>query len=129
MDMRTKFFEVVGTLNWGKFMVADFTGEEWRHRSEVTGVSLIRYTGWGSDHRLVIDLQTGEGAVFAVRPGGMPRADLAKHKIWVCPMFEPFLEWLYQQDLDRLDELPQLIELMDAPASMHGYRREGSDAG
>jgi hypothetical protein len=83
----------------------------------------VRGRGWGDEHIWVLDLQTGEGATF--RHGGMASADLNKHRIWVCPMFEPFLAWLYQQDLHELDALPAVINLPDAPAAFHGYRRAG----
>ena len=72
---------------------------------------------------LVVDLETGEGAMFS--PGGLAAADLQKHRIWVCPMFEPFLAWLYKQDLSDLTKLPKHVDLPDAPFEMHGYRREG----
>ena len=114
-------------------MVAQFDEEEWGRRSEVdhrydgATRSLIIRTGWSSDHALVLDLQTGEGAMFLL--GGMPKADLDKHKVWVCPMFEPFLAWLYKwpahsaDPVDWMADLPALVELPDAPASMQGYRR------
>ena len=62
------------------------------------------------------------------RPGGMPKADLDQHRVWVCPMFEPFLAWLYEfaDASDWFDRLPELVELPNAPASMQGYRREGA---
>lgn len=44
--------------------------------------------------------------------------------IWICPLFEPFLTWLYQQDLSDLEQLPDTVEI-DAPFSMQGYRRSG----
>jgi hypothetical protein len=40
-------------------------------------------------------------------------------------MFEPFLEWLYAQDLSDLGALPRLVELPDAEFSFSGYRRSG----
>jgi hypothetical protein len=44
---------------------------------------------------------------------------------WVCPLFEPFLEWLYQQDLTRIEELPSHVDLPEAEFQLHGYRRPG----
>jgi len=116
------------SFNWGKFMVAKFTTNEWHVQSAVeeqfgTQRSLLAGRGWTDEHVWVVDLQTGEGAIF--RPGGSAKADLAKHAIWVCPMFEPFLEWLYVQDLRCIDSLPALVELPDAPSAMAGYRRLG----
>lgn len=119
---RTKF-------NHGKFMVARFGAPQWSHPSTVIlteekrNRSLLNFCGWNRDHILVTDLQTGEGAIF--RPGGYAKADLDKHKIWVCPMFEPFLTWLYKQDLKDLSTLPILVDLGDVPVSMSGYRRTG----
>src|SRR6266702_1985984 len=56
-------------------------------------------------------LRTGEGAFFRVHRQGVASADLDKHQIWVCPMFEPFLNWLYKQDVSDLDQLPSLVDL------------------
>jgi hypothetical protein len=130
--MITKIIEVTnGPQNWGKFLVGRFDAEEWTRRSRVieksepalAHIPLLHHIG--QDHRqlLVLDLQTCEGAMFL--PGGFPKADLEKHKIWICPMFEPFLEWLYKQDLSVLDKLPDHIDLPDAPFAFSGYRREG----
>jgi hypothetical protein len=80
--------------------------------------------GWDSRHIIVFDLQTCEGAAF--RPGGNAHYDLDKHQIWVRPLFEPFLEWLYKQpQLNDLTALPDCIDLADAPFAMAGYRRNG----
>lgn len=148
--MNTKFVEATqglkGGMNWGKFMVARFDQEEWGRPSELVerlgrdphqpmnpwgGGSLLAGRGWTQQHIAVFDLQTGEGAFF--KPGGLPAADLAKHKVWVCPMFEPFLVWLYGYIAGDPDEwwyvLPALVELPDAPGAMFGYRREGHDNG
>ena len=118
--------EVTNGPNWGKFLVARFD-EEWELKSELTRDPLLRSLGWWSDHYLwVLDLQTGEGALFS--PGGHAHNDLKRHAIWVCPMYEPYLEWLYQwwRDGNRsIAELPRLVELPNAPFSMHGYRRPG----
>jgi hypothetical protein len=45
------------------------------------------------------------------------------------PLFEPFLTWLYQQDLADLDKLPDFVEIDEkiAPFSMAGYRRPGPE--
>jgi hypothetical protein len=113
-----------GGMNWGKFMVCRFT-DEWAYRSAlVPEKSLLNQVGWSKDVLLVIDLQTGEGAIF--RPKGVASADLHKHKVWVCPMFEPFLNWLYQQDLRDLERLPAMVQL-DATSALYGYRRKGPD--
>lgn len=77
----------------------------------------------GPQHLIVFDLQTGEERAFFL-PGGLASADLnGKHQIWVCPMFEPFLAWLYKQDTSDLSALPALVNLGDVPISMRGYRR------
>lgn len=134
--MITKFIEATNEVNgrpfnYGKFMVARFTSEEWRRRTVIENphgeaIHLLSRCGWESGHVMVFDLQTGEGALF--RPGGYVKADLDKHKVWVCPLFEPFLAWLYGQDLADLDQLPAHVHLKDAPAAMAGYRRGGGDA-
>lgn len=137
--MITKFIEATdGThFNWGKFAVCRFTEEEWARRSalsDTTAVSesgrptarkLLPSLGWSTGHVLVVDLATGEGSLFW--PKGLASADLnEKHQIWVCPMFEPFLGWLYAQDLSNLEALPGLVNLGDVPTSMQGYRRTRS---
>jgi hypothetical protein len=150
--VHTKFVEVTqgikGGFNHGKMMVALFELREWMTHSEmdvkVEGKerSLLERCGWTPYHAMVFDLQTGEGALFL--PGGSPSADLTKHRVWVCPLFEPFLEWLYEHvgafprdlrsdSVGRLvspawfEGLPSLVELPDAPASMQGYRRPGPE--
>lgn len=123
--MKTKLIEAhdATNFNWGKFLVGRFDSE-WFTPSEVSGSSsLLRAIGADPRSVMVFDLQTREGAMF--KPGGCPVADLNKHKIWVCPMFEPFLTWLYKQDLADLDALPAIVNLGDVPIAMAGYRREG----
>jgi hypothetical protein len=121
--MQTKFIEVTnGQRNWGKFILIKFDSE-WAEKSAFTGRSLLGEVGWAPDNIIVFDLQTGEGARF--RPGGCVKADLDKHKIWVCPMYEPFLNWLYRQDLTDLSKLPSELDIPDAEFAMAGYRRPG----
>lgn len=130
--MKTKFIEVTqnaeGVLdrsNWGKFMLARFDESEWIRDSALSGQpSLLTARGWVPDHLLFLDLETGEGTMLL--PGGCAHADLEKHKVWVCPMAEPFLEWLYEQDTTDIQALPDLVELPDAPFAMAGYRRPGT---
>jgi hypothetical protein len=116
-----------GPSNWGKFAVCRFEPYEWVRRSAVDYADrrpLLGTQGWTIDHLLVLDLATGEGAIF--KPGGCAAADLNhKHQVWVCPLFEPFLEWLYQQDLADLSTLPLHVDLPDARFEVRGYRREG----
>lgn len=122
--MITKFIEATDAteFNWGKFAVCRFTSEEWARRSEIGGRLMLNERGWGPEHLLVLDLQTGEGSIF--EPHGYARSDLnEKHQIWVCPMFEPFLAWLYKQDLTDLEKLPAVVNLGDVPTSMRGHRR------
>lgn len=133
--MRTQFIEATNGFNWGKFMVAEFDHDEWSRRErvldpdepDVGARSLLVGRGWGRDHRLIVDLQTGEGAIFYPDRHGLAAADLDKHRLWVCPMFEPFLEWLYD-NVDRIDDLPPIVEFTEeeAPSAMYGYRREGA---
>jgi len=122
--VKTRLVEATNGFNHGKFLLGRLT-REWAHASalEPQIVSLPAYCGWGPEHLWVLDLATGEGAFF--RPGGFAAADLRRHRILVCPLFEPFLEWLYGQDLFDLDTLPDLVKLPHAPAAFHGYRRPG----
>ena len=120
-----------GMCNWGKFLVG-VPDTEWQWRSEVdSGRPLLRAIGWEPGYIWVLDLQTGEGCF--VRPGGCAHADLGKHRVWVCPLFEPWLAWLYEQLGDRgddlaaaLEALPRLVDLPDAEFAFYGYRRPGS---
>lgn len=125
--MQVKLIEATnidsGGFNWGKFMLGRFDSE-WERRSMVgDDRPLLSSIGWTRDHLWVMDLQTGEGAIF--RPGGFAAADLnTKHQIWVCPLFEPFLTWLYQQDLTDLAKLPDLVQIADPNSALSGYRRK-----
>lgn len=129
--MQTRIIEATnGPQNWGKFMLGRFE-DEWQRKSAViTGSSwpLLRTIGWSLDALLVLDLQTGEGAIFVPGPTRYVPADLEKHRIWVCPLFEPFLAWLYKQDLSDLGRLPDHIDLPDAAFALQGYRRAGPEA-
>lgn len=131
--MKTKVVEVTNGFNYGKFMVARFD-EEWFLESKLEidpeialpgPRPLLSQLGWHSDHTWVLDLQTGEGALFW--PVGSAHHDLMKHAVWVCPMFEPFLIWLYEQNLDDIHALPDLVEFTEeqAPSALYGYRRGG----
>jgi hypothetical protein len=123
--MQLVFIEVTNGKNWGKFFVGRFDSAERMYRSKLGITPLLRSIGWGNDDIIVFDLQTCEGAGFTPWKGGIASADLNKHRVWVCPMFEPFLQWLYRQDLADLTKLPPLVELSDAEFQMYGYRREG----
>jgi hypothetical protein len=130
--MKTKIIEANnGPRNWGRFLVGRFDSE-WSQRTAIEGALstglLANHCGWTERHLLVLDLATGEGAVF--KHGGYARADLnRRHRIWVCPLFEPFLAWLYQQDVTDLEALPAMVTLTDAPFEMQGYRRQGGPDG
>lgn len=125
--MITKIIEATnldaGGYNWGKFLVGRFD-HEWDCPSQIDqGRRLLPTVGWSPDTIMVLDLQTGEAGLF--RPGGLAAADLHKHKIWVCPMFEPFLTWLYQQDLTDLQSLPAMVQITSAESAFRGFRRPG----
>lgn len=127
--MKTKIIEVTqafeGGFNHGKFLIGRFDTE--LERKDMGGFPLIAPRwGWGGpkDHILLLDIETGEGALF--RPGGYAPADLDKHRIWVCPMFLATMEVLYKMDLSDLDALPDFLEIESEPA-MSGYRRPGPE--
>jgi len=127
--MITHFLEATnGPRNWGKFMIARFDEREWAYRSALPedGMPLIRGRGWSPRHFWMLDLQTGEGAIFM--PGGLASADLHKHQIWTCPMFPPTLAWLYEQDLTDLTKLPAHIDLPDVEFQWAGSRGAGPAA-
>lgn len=124
--MIIKIVEVTNNdKNWGKFMVMR-PDVEWQRPVKIVdgqSRSLLAACGWDREHIWVLDLQTGEG--IYVRPSGLASADLnEKHQVWVCPMFEPFLNWLYKQDLTDLNVLPDTLNLSDAEFALHGYRRQ-----
>jgi hypothetical protein len=140
----TKFIEAVSADdgaygNHGKFAVACFEPHEWGvpsiidiEQGHIT--SLVARCGWTTEHFFVLDLQTGEGALFKL--GGYAKADLDKHAVWVCPLFEPFLEWLYEQynlftadglgGLEFFEALPTRVQF-ERPVEWAGYRRPGPD--
>lgn len=127
--MKLHFIEATSTAgNWGKFAVGQLTFEEWTAPSEAGPAtdprSLMSQCGWTLfDGLWVLDLQTGEGAFFT--PAGHAKADLDKHRIWVCPLFEPFLTWLYKNVTKNLDDLPAHIHLGGVPLQFRGHRRTG----
>src|SRR5579864_6002222 len=97
-------------FNWGKVMLLKFD-KEWSYESRIDpGAPLLPRVGWGNEHIWVLDLQTGEGACFRADPRASIRHDLGqKHKVWVCPICEPFLEWLYRQALSHITKLPAIV--------------------
>lgn len=129
--MICRIVELTNLFNWGKFMVARFDRDEWRYKSRIDGYGLIGGRGWTAEHLWILDLQTGEGAFF--KPGGLAEADLNKHAIWVCPMFEVFLKWLYKhpEHWKDITTIPEFLELTDketmSQSAMAGYRRPGPD--
>lgn len=123
--MKTRLIEATnGPRNWGKFLIGELD-HEWQHDSVISpGRGLLAQRGW--DPRggtlLVMDMETLEGAFFRV--GGSASVDLEKHKIWVCPLFEPFLAWLYV-NFTTIEALPAHVDLPEAEFEVRGYRREG----
>jgi hypothetical protein len=111
--------------NWGAFLVAVFDEIElgWRSRAIPAGVPLSEQLGWTREQAWVMDLRTGEGAMFTM--GGDARADLEMHRIYVTAPFEGFLEWLYTQNLQQLYTLPPVVKVADATFSIKTHRRLG----
>jgi hypothetical protein len=139
--MKSKIIEVTNDgFNWGRFWLGIPDADEWGHKSavekgmgldgEAHARSVLHTAGWSLlSHTFVLfDLVTCEGAAF--NPGGSASADLAKHQIWVCPMYEPFLVWLYEHaprdgESLALDEIPGLVDLGKVGGALYGYRRGG----
>jgi hypothetical protein len=125
--MKTKFFEVTTDFNYGKFAVCQWEDDEWSRPSVSEGIPMLIARGWDRHHYYVMDLQTGEGAWF--RKAGLASYDLDKHQIWVCPMFEPFLEWVYAQPNSDIETWPSTIhwsrEEVHKHEALSGYRRPG----
>lgn len=130
--MKTRIIEAsqnqASGWNWGKFLIGEFDDDEWAYQSQIAaGYPLLSSRGHARSHRLVLDLETCEGAIFG--PGGSARADLRKHAVWVCPLFEPFLQWIYTQPQPiDLDALPAVVELPGVEPAMAGYRRDPAEA-
>lgn len=129
----TNFYD--GGCNWGKFLITAFDGYDWLVPAvEAEGPLLAALPGkerWNPEtSAIVFDLQTGEGARFDLR--GDPISQLERHKIWVCPMFEPFLVWLFAlvqarppgPERFRINNLPTVAKF-PAHSALAGYRRPG----
>lgn len=122
--MDTRFIEASTYINHGKFMVARFDHEERLATTALPGMEgqpLFMNSGGlrrlNPDRTLVVDLQTGEGAEFSLS-GGRQEAKWAleqKHpRLWICPLFAPFLGWLFDFNIDGLvplTDLPRHIDL------------------
>lgn len=131
--MDTRFLEAGNGFNWGKFLLGRYDGREWVEQSADPtmpaefSTPLVALQGWSREHLWILDLATREGAVFVL--GGLAKADLNEHRIHVCVLFEPMLEWLYEFHREHAEtwweDLPRFIELPDAPAAVQGYRRPG----
>lgn len=131
--MRTRYFEAISAEgNWGKFMLGQFEPDEIAAQSALPPDpegwfkpgSMIQGRGWApGKHWFVMDLQTGEGAYFAL--GGHADYDLSeKHNIWVCPLFRPFLNWLYERFREGADlwELDRVVRIEGVPLQLSGER-------
>jgi hypothetical protein len=142
--MDTCFVEATNGFNHGKFMVGRLTAEEAQATSNLPGLEgewLFHNSGgrrrFTPDRTLIVDLQTGEGCEFSLERHGLPHAEQAswelndRHKIWVCPLFEPFVRWLAvwasEHENWTIGQIPNLIDLKDAKFAFAGHRREGSD--
>lgn len=125
--MISKIIEGLTPGNYGKFLVARFTEEEWAYRSRhpQCDAPLLRSIGYGPHTMMVFDLQTGEGALFGTNPYAYTDL-LDKHRIWVCVVFQAFLMWLGRQDLSDITKLPDVVNLV-AEEHMWGYRRPGPE--
>jgi hypothetical protein len=137
--LRTQIVEATNTRGvWGGFLVGRIA-DEWGRVSRVsdTPMSLLAEAGYEATAMLVVDLDTGNGAVFTPPERRVDftdaqwvnvaritaRFDLnTNHQIQVSPLFESFLAWLYVQEPFEFDALPDHIEL-NAPSVVHGYRR------
>lgn len=131
--MDTKFVEAGRPApnhgNWGKFVVARYTTDELHAPTRFPGCEgqrVVSLRGNGAQHIWVLDLATGEGFRVPVSERHAFSA-LEQHQVWVCPLFEPFLEWLLTyiagHPSDWWDTLPRTVELPDATFEMRGHRR------
>lgn len=129
--VRTKIVEAYNQapsgarFNWGRFLIASFD-EEWDRRAadvDAGSIPVMAAGGWNRADRLVLDLATGEGAIFAMH--GLAEHDvLEKHQVWVCVLFPAFLAWLRAQAVGDVRALPDEVVLDVSPA-FHGHRSPG----
>jgi hypothetical protein len=130
----THFIEASNGFNHGKFMICRLERPEMDIRSALPGYEhnwLWSGRKFKPGMTLVVDLQTGEGAAFEIGRGSLPPAQEAsyqlneKHQIWVCPLYEPLLQWLWERIIStvKIENLPRYVEL-DAPGAVSGYRRQ-----
>ena len=120
--MITHFIEASDGVAHGKFMLGRLGGHELGLRSALPGFEEQRLLRVGGLRRLndrstlVVDLQTGNGAAFFISRG-LWSADLQRTgPIHVCPMFRPFLKWLYEQKVPHppitaICDLPRYVEI------------------
>lgn len=121
--MDIHFLEVTnGPYNWGKLAVGTFESHEWEYVSQIAAEPLLARLGHGPTTRLFLDLTTGEGALFNCSQALMPQ--LARHKIWVCPLYEVGLKEFSDHDIHEAQEKwrPH-VDVQDALFQFEGYRR------
>ncbi len=136
--MDTKFVEAghgPDGGNWGKFLVGRYTEDELAEPAQFPGCEgsrrLVNLGGPGRQDIWVLDLQTGEGARFPiefVRDVDVHH-QLNKHRIWVCPLYEPFVAFLFgyigNHQRTWWDTLPRTVEMPTAGIVVFGRRRPG----
>ena len=118
----THLIEASDNAAYGKFLIARLDDE--LHASSALpgyeGSPLLRLGGlrrFNENSTLIVDLQTGNAAVFFISNGGSWEADLNRTgPIHVCPMFRPFLKWLYEQKVPvhppaAIQDLPRFVEV------------------
>ncbi len=132
--MDTRFVEATNGFNHGKFLLGRYNEPEMAEHCRVGGefgqYSVIRSQGFTRRDIWILDLATGEGAIFPLSGSGS--ADVHKRRIRVCPLYEPFVVWLYDyvaKTPDWWNALPRLVALPDAPSALHGHRRTGTSDG
>lgn len=106
--------------NYGKFIVLRFDKRESQIKTRLpghTGHPLFTFAGarkLNPKTTFVFDLQTGEGAAFYIGDKGGARIALSQRDIWVCPLYLPFLNWLWGQDMSDITKLPRYVDLSGA---------------
>ncbi len=133
--MKTHFIEATqrDDFNWGKFLLCQYEPADWAHPVHLPiskslasqPQSLLRSRMRDPDGIWCLDIETNEGAYL--RWGPRMHLDLNdKHQVWVCPMYEPFLEWLgSQHELGDITMLPHFLRLDTDFGAVAGYRRSG----
>jgi hypothetical protein len=134
--VKSKFLEVTNKANWAKLQLLQWEPSDLARPSLVQkGKVLLNAVqvrrGDAADPLTAVfvrDLQTQEGCEFYPSPEADCKTQLDMHRVWVCPLFYPFVSWLFANYQGDVTSLPDLVELADSKKQEYqGYRRPGEE--